>query len=188
VLSSLQSGRSRAATVGYDQFTMDAFASRAGASKATIYRRWQGKSDLVMAALSRHSNAVTETVDTGSLRDDLTETLARMRDSLADQDGALVLGLINAMRSNDDLAEIVRHQLVTAKGSVVADVVTRAIGRRELPAGADHALAAEIASALVFSRLLVTGQPMDDGEIAHLVDAVLLPVLTAKSRSAKGRK
>jgi AcrR family transcriptional regulator len=176
------------ATIGYDLLTMDALASRAGASKATIYRRWQGKSDLVMAALSRHSKAVTETVDTGSLRDDLTETLARMRDSLAKQDGALVLGLINAMRSNDDLAEIVRHQLVRTKASVVADVVTRAIGRRELPAGADHALAAEIASALVFSRLLVTGQPMDDAQIAHLVDAVLLPVLTAKTRSAKGGK
>jgi hypothetical protein len=38
-----------------------------------------------------------------------------MRDSLAEQDGALVLGLINAMRGNAELAEIVRNQLVHAK-------------------------------------------------------------------------
>ncbi len=40
------------AATGYDRLTMDAVASRAGASKATIYRRWPGKSELVTAALA----------------------------------------------------------------------------------------------------------------------------------------
>jgi AcrR family transcriptional regulator len=173
------------ADTGYDRLTMDAVAARASASKATIYRRWQGKSDLVMAALSRHTPGAAAAADTGTVRDDLIETLARMRDRLASLDGALVLGLINAMRSNDELAGIVRHHLVEAKAAVVGDVVARAIERGELPGTADHALAAEIASALVVTRLLVTGQPLEDGQIIHLVDAVLLPVLTASTKGSQ---
>jgi AcrR family transcriptional regulator len=164
------------AEVGYDRLTMDAVASRAGASKATIYRRWRGKPELVMAALSRHA-ATGTAVDTGSLRTDLVQTLAHMRDSLAQQDGGLVLGLLNAMRDNAVLAGVVRHQLLESKRSLIGEVVGHAIARGELPAGANHALAAEISSSLVFTRLLVTGQPIDDGELAQLVDTALLPVL-----------
>ncbi|WP_324933579.1 TetR/AcrR family transcriptional regulator [Mycobacterium sp.] len=182
------------ADIGYDRLTMDAVASRAGASKATIYRRWPGKPDLVLAALSRHSvsedseDTVGEGPDTGSVRKDLIATLARMRDSLAGQDGALVLGLINAMRTNVELAGTVRAELVAAKSSVIADVVRRAIARDELPASANSALAAELASALVFTRLLVTKQPVDDGELGRLVDTVLLPVLTSEPPSTRRRQ
>jgi AcrR family transcriptional regulator len=176
------------AEVGYDRMTMDAIAARAGASKATIYRRWPGKSELVIAALSRHRPGDGAAADTGAVRKDLAQTLAGMRDTLARQDGGLVLGLINAMRGDPELAEVVRRQIVEAKSAVIAEVVRRAIAGGQLPAGADYALAAEVASALVFSRLLVTGQPMDDGELAHLVDAVLLPVLMSESHAAKRRQ
>ena len=37
--------------VGYDRLTMDAVATRAKASKATLYRRWNGKVSLVIDAL-----------------------------------------------------------------------------------------------------------------------------------------
>ena len=37
--------------VGYDRLTMDAVALRAKASKATLYRRWNGKVSLVIEAL-----------------------------------------------------------------------------------------------------------------------------------------
>ena len=40
--------------VGYDLLTMDAVATRAKASKATLYRRWKGKPELVVAAIMAH--------------------------------------------------------------------------------------------------------------------------------------
>lgn len=172
------------AATGYDRLTIDAVAARAGASKATIYRRWPGKPELVMAALSRHGTAATEEVDTGELRGDLAQAIKQMRDSLASQDGALILGLLNAMRENGELAEHVRGQVLSAKRSVIGGLVARAIERGELPARADHELASEIAAALVFTRILVTGQPLDDAEIPRIVDAVLMPVLRCDSRKA----
>src|SRR5512141_1472504 len=62
------------AQVGYDRMTMDAVASHARASKATLYRRWSSKSSLVVDAILRTKEALqTPEVDTGSLREDLLQ-------------------------------------------------------------------------------------------------------------------
>jgi AcrR family transcriptional regulator len=45
------------AEIGYDQLTMDAVAARAHCSKATIYRRWPGKAELVTTAVRRQAVA-----------------------------------------------------------------------------------------------------------------------------------
>jgi AcrR family transcriptional regulator len=166
---------------GYDQLTMDAVAARARCSKATIYRRWPGKAELVVQAVRRHAgDPVPGAADTGTLRGDLVAALAAMRASLAGQDAALLVGLLMATRRDAELASVVRNQVLASKREVFGAAVARAAARGELPATADHALLAEIGSAMLLSRLLVTGEPLDDSFVAYLVDAVLLPVLGAQ--------
>ena len=163
---------------GYDQLTIDAVAARARCSKATIYRRWPGKAALVITAVRRHAGqpAIT-TPDTGSLRSDLLAALQAMRSSLSGQNAALILGLLIAMRRDPELADTVREQVLQAKREVFGAVIARAAARGDVPATTDGALLAEISSAVLFSRVLVTGEPLDDAFTQHLVDAVLLPAL-----------
>jgi AcrR family transcriptional regulator len=164
---------------GYDQLTIDAVAARARSSKATIYRRWPGKAALVITAVRRHAAqpAATAAPDTGSLRSDLLAAVESMRASLAGQDAALIIGLLGAMHRDPELADVVRDQVLDVKREVFGTVIVRAVARGDVPATADAALLAEICSAVLFSRLLVTGQPLDDAFTQHLVDAVLLPAL-----------
>jgi AcrR family transcriptional regulator len=163
---------------GYDQLTIDAVAARARCSKATIYRRWPGKPGLVITAARRYAERPgTAAADTGSLRSDLLAALAAMRTSLSGQDADLLLGLLTAMRRDPELAAAVREQVLDEKREVLGAVIDRAITRGDIPAGADAALLAEISSAVLLSRLLVTGKPLDDAFVRHLVDAVLLPAL-----------
>jgi len=162
------------AEVGYDQLTIDGVAARAHCSKATIYRRWQGKAELVITAVRRHSAPPPQPAPgTGSLREDLLAALEAMRSSLAGQDTALLLGLMTAMRHDQELAAVVREQVIDNKREVFGAAVTRG----ELPAGADHTLLAEISSAMLLSRQLVTGEPLDAAFAQELVDDVLLPLL-----------
>ena len=56
---------------GYDRLTVDAVAMTARASKATIYRRWPTKAELVLAAFVEGTRHVAVDPDTGSLRGDL---------------------------------------------------------------------------------------------------------------------
>ena len=166
------------AEVGYDQLTIDGVAARAHCSKATIYRRWQGKPELVIAAVRRHSAPPPQPAPgTGSLREDLLAALEAMRSSLAGQDTALLLGLMTAMRHDRELAAVVREQVLDNKREVFGAAVARAVARGELPAGAGHTLLAEISSAMLLSRLLVTSEPLDAAFAQELVDDVLLPLL-----------
>lgn len=166
---------------GYDQLTIDAVAARARCSKATIYRRWPGKAALVMTAVRRYAGrSGTVAPDTGSLRSDLLAVLAAMRSSLTDTDAALILGLLVAMRRDPELAAAVRGQVLDAKREALGAAIDRAVTRGEISADTDTGLLAEISSAVLFSRQLVTGEPLGDDFIAHLVDAVLLPALRWK--------
>ncbi len=58
---------------GYDRLTVDAVAAKAKASKATMYRRWPSKADLVLAAFIEGTRATATPPRTGSLRGDLLE-------------------------------------------------------------------------------------------------------------------
>ncbi|MFB4317730.1 TetR/AcrR family transcriptional regulator [Actinomadura sp. 21ATH] len=166
------------AEVGYDRMTMDAVAARAKASKATIYRRWPDKAGLVVAAVRRHAGtAARAPADTGSLRGDVLAVLEVMRASLTGQDAALLLGLIAAMRRDAELARTVRGQVLDDKQEVFGQVLERAVERGELAPGAGHGMFAEIVSALLFSRLFITGEPLDGAFLTHLADDVLLPLL-----------
>jgi AcrR family transcriptional regulator len=167
---------------GYDQLTIDAVAARARSSKATIYRRWPGKAALVSTAVRRHAGQPAAAApDTGSLRSDLLAALQVMRSSLSGQDAALILGLLSAMHRDPELAGAVREQVLDAKREVFGAVIARAAARGQIAATADGALLAEISSAVLLSRLLVTGEPLDDAFTQHLVDAVLLPALERPS-------
>src|SRR5580700_3381924 len=57
------------AELGYDRLTIDAVAARARAGKATVYRRWANKAELVADALAQR-HAAMAVPDTGSVRGD----------------------------------------------------------------------------------------------------------------------
>ncbi|GAA5125774.1 TetR/AcrR family transcriptional regulator [Pseudonocardia adelaidensis] len=166
------------AEVGYDRMSMDSIAVRARASKATIYRRWSGKAELVVTAVERRTGRqMAEQPDPGDLRQDLLGTLRAMRDGLTEQDAGLLLGLMTAMTHDEELADTVRARMIDDKRQAFDPVIDRAVTRGELPAATGRELLAEVASAMLFSRAFVTGRPLDDAFLIELVDQVLLPLL-----------
>jgi AcrR family transcriptional regulator len=171
--------------VGYDRMSMDAVAARAHASKATIYRRWPGKQELVLDAVRSRGPGLTVPEDTGSLRGDLVATYRSAAAGSAAQDADLIAGVLRAMRSAPELADCVRSQVVESKCDVSRTIVARAVERGELPATTDPLILHEVASALWFHRVLVVGADVDDAFIAHVVDDVLMPLLDRSSRSAE---
>src|SRR5438132_7533609 len=61
------------AEVGLEGLTVEGVAARAGVGKATIYRRYPGKVDIVVAAARRFTEGPVEAPDTGTTRGDLRE-------------------------------------------------------------------------------------------------------------------
>src|SRR5215475_3800934 len=172
---------------GYDRMSMDAVAARARASKATLYRRWPGKRELVLDAIRCRAAHVFEPPDTGSLRGDIIVTLRAMAEGIAGEDADLMAGVLRAMRSAPDLADCVREQMVEQKRYVGRTLVARAIARGEIPPGADPDVFHETAPALMFFRVLVTGDPVDDAFLTHVADDVLIPLLVRSGQAKQDR-
>jgi AcrR family transcriptional regulator len=165
------------AEVGYDRMSMDAVAARARASKATIYRRWPGKRELVLDAVRSRGPAQLTPPDTGTLRGDIVATLGAMAEGIGGQDAALMAGVLRAMRSTPDLACCVRAEVLEKKRYIGRTLVARAVARGELPPDADPEVWHEVGASLMFFRILVTGEPVDDTFLTHVADDVLIPLL-----------
>ncbi len=173
------------AEVGYDRMSMDTLAARARVSKATIYRRWPGKLELVVAAL-KHRLVPPDSAqaDTGSLRGDLIADLTRAAEHLGGVTGVLLCGLAQAAATDPELASTVSLELMADKAHLAEAMLARARARGELGPGVTPVLLHELISALTLQRRL-SGGVLDHDYIVHIVDDVLLPVLTAGSPATR---
>lgn len=163
--------------VGYDRLSMDALAERARAGKATIYRHWSGKAQVVAEAIRRlKCERFQELVDTGSLRGDLLNAVDQTGASFTAEDAAIVAGVMSAMRTDPELAELVRSQVLDDRGDFNG-IIERAVRRGELPEGSAADLAHEVITALLINRLVIHGRPIGDDFAIHVVDDLVLPLL-----------
>lgn len=164
--------------VGYDRMSMDALAERAHAGKATIYRHWSGKAEVVVEAVRcRKCDDFAASADTGSLRGDLLETLNHSRESFTEEDAALLIGLVSAMHDDQELAGLMREQIFEAKQGMYDEIVARAVRRGEPVSLRAAAVANEVSSALFFNRVAMGGGEIDSDFVLHLVDDVVIPLL-----------
>jgi AcrR family transcriptional regulator len=171
------------AEVGYEGLRFDAVAVRAKASKATLYRHWSGKPQLIAAAVRTCKAHVQEFPDTGSLRGDLVALLRDMAASMAGEDGPLLAGLVMAMRADPEFAMEMRA-MFRSKNAVTEAIVTRAVARGELCPNCNPHVIEEVAPAQLFMRSFGRGEALDAAYIDHLVDDILLPLLSQPSRPA----
>jgi AcrR family transcriptional regulator len=163
--------------VGYDRMSMDAVAARARASKATIYRAWPTKPDLVMDAMVHRFGGALDTPDTGSLRGDLIAQLTRACALANSPDGAVVTGLMTAASQNADLARTLHQCIYETKHAAYETMLARAVDRGEILAGTSSELLHEIMHSMVLTRRLCQAGPLDEAFVTRVVDGVLLPVL-----------
>ncbi|HEV7626039.1 MAG TPA: TetR/AcrR family transcriptional regulator, partial [Streptomyces sp.] len=120
--------------VGYDALTMDAVAARTRSSKATLYRQWGGKAELVVKALRHEKPLQIADIDTGSLRGDFHELAVRQNDCQMDQHSALMRGLAMAVHGNPDLLQAFRELLIEPELEELRRVLRRAVERGEVRA------------------------------------------------------
>jgi AcrR family transcriptional regulator len=165
------------ADVGYGALTMDAVASEAGVGKATIYRRWRTKQDLVVDTISDLNRAGAATPDTGSVEGDLREMMHQMVAIIAGPTGAAALSLLSTMPHQPALAEAFREGPLAVWRDAYDVMWARAEERGEVRPGLSRSTVAETTSALLVQRWLLTGEPVDDAYADEVLETVVLPLV-----------
>jgi AcrR family transcriptional regulator len=169
------------AETGYERMTMDAVAARAKAGKATLYRRWPSKAQLVVDAVACTGSADKPLIpaDTGSLRGDLLALSAGDAGAVDARQVQLMTGLISVLPLDADLAAIVRERLVEPRRLRLRTVFERAVARGEIPPERDLDALSLVVPAMVFHRLVILNEPVDLSFIASLLEQIILPLATA---------
>ncbi|MCP2261759.1 transcriptional regulator, TetR family [Streptoalloteichus tenebrarius] len=166
------------AEVGYRALTMDAVATRARAGKATIYRRWESKLDLVIDTTNHLASQRLPEPDTGSLAGDLTEFLTGFARFLTGPVGKAAQALVGELPHEPELAEAFRGTFLAQQDAVLERILDRGRRRGEVRPDAPVRMVVEVAGGALVRRLMLTGQPLDELFVDNLVRGVLLPLLS----------
>lgn len=158
---------------GIEGTTMDEIAARAGAGKASVYRRWASKEDLVLDALDHVVRAEVPIPDTGSLRADLETAWRDLLRFVGSPRGRVLIRLLLAAPGPAEGQERVHRNLWLRQQEIAAGSLRRARERGELRADVADETVVDQLMGPILARV-VTGRPLPAADdVPHLVDLTL---------------
>ncbi|MEV3930068.1 MULTISPECIES: TetR/AcrR family transcriptional regulator [unclassified Streptomyces] len=164
--------------VGYEALTMDAVAARTRSSKATLYRQWGSKAELVVKALRNDKPVHLADVDTGSLRGDFLAVMSRTDDCQMERNSALMRGLSHAVHTNPDLFQALRELLIEPEMTGLGTLLQRAVDRGEVrPDNPALSYVPHMMIGAFAARELVEDRPVDQAFLTDYAEAVVFPAL-----------
>ena len=175
------------AETGYDGMTIDMVAARAKAGKATLYRRWPSKAELVIdavACLKQTDLDPAKIPDTGTLRGDLIAMIKTPSIQDGERKLRIMAGLASMISKSPELADAAREAIVQPRITLNRMFLQRAIDRGEISPDIDVDLIATISTSMVTYRALMLGIPATREFLISLIDGVVLPA--AGVRTAEG--
>jgi AcrR family transcriptional regulator len=163
------------AEVGYPGLTIERVAERARTGKASIYRRWPTKLDLVLETLDHTMPQPDDPPDTGSVRNDVLAVMRRVARSMNSRVGDAARMCLAG--GHDELACAVRERLLPPRKKMMVEILRRGAARGEVRPDAVNERIAEVGPMLLQGELMQRGAPITDRAVVAIVDDVLMPLL-----------
>jgi len=161
---------------GYDRLTVDAVASTAHASKATVYRRWPSKAELVLAAFVDGIGTVPVPPDSGTLRGDLLR-LAEIVCEQVEQHAGAIRAVLVEMSRHPALSDALEDQFIDRHKALFEHVMQQAVDRGEIAAAAKTYELWDLLPGYLIFRSIISRRP-SRRTLKVLVDDFIIPSLT----------
>jgi AcrR family transcriptional regulator len=158
--------------IGYGSMSIESVARRAGVGKATIYRHWQGKLDLLRDALETLKRPIAPPTE-GPTRERIVALLEALVDTLGESRWSKCMPALIDAAARDDTVQQFHHQFVAARRQVMIDLIVEGVATGELAADLDPVLTSELLAAPIFYRRLMSGEPFSPALARRIVDLVL---------------
>ncbi|HWS91433.1 MAG TPA: TetR/AcrR family transcriptional regulator [Mycobacterium sp.] len=166
---------------GYEGLTVDAVATTARASKATVYRRWPSKAELVLAAFIEGIRQVAVPPDTGTLRGDLLR-LGQLVCEQARQHASTMRAVLVEVSRNPALNDVMQHQFVDQRKALIQHILKQAVERGEIDEAAISNELWDLLPGYLIFRSIMASRPPTQRTVQALVDDVIIPSLTRPTR------
>jgi len=165
---------------GYDRLTVDAVAATARASKATVYRRWPSKAELVLAAFIEGVRQVAVPPETGTLRGDLLHLGRAICQQAQQQAGTIRAVLVEASR-HPALNDALQHQFLDERKALIQAILQQAADRGEIDESVISDEHWDLLPGYLIFRSIMPSRPATEHTVQALVDDVIIPSLARKA-------
>jgi AcrR family transcriptional regulator len=157
---------------GYETLSFAAIGERTGVHETTLYRRWKTREQLVVDAVASRVAQDIPTPDTGTLRSDLIQLLQSLRTFLQSPVGQALIQTGIAAKNVSAIAAFSKDYW-QRRSTLLWPLFERAIGRGELSAQTDISLLFEMLIGVLYVRLFLMGESLDETLPERIVDLVL---------------
>jgi AcrR family transcriptional regulator len=158
---------------GFEGMSVEAVAARAGTGKATIYRRWPSKEDLVVDAISQ-AFAAAPTTDSGGVREDLVRLGRELHGLMSSSaTGGVFPRMAAEIAGRSRLGRLYGQRVIGPRRAAFAGALRRGMERGELPADTDVELAIDLLVGGLLLRRLTGRLRRSDPTPERAVDVLL---------------
>ena len=173
--------------VGYTSFSVEGVAARARTGKASIYRRWPTKQELVMDALltelpmPEHSGVSIPLEDDALSTVDALHLVARAIMSVVNSPAGAAIRRVKFEATIDpELARLVDERFQAPRRAAMLELLRRGVRRGEVRPGADTELVADVIPAVLLHRVIMQGQRVGEAEIRQVMEQVVIPLIEVR--------
>jgi AcrR family transcriptional regulator len=171
---------------GYGSVTIESVAARAQTGKASIYRRWPTKQDLVMDALDSLlsgpllSAQEVRLDDTISTRDAMLNLVRRISAVMSGPGGEAMRSIMGESLRHEEFCGVFECDFFDPRKRALLSVLERGVRRGEVRPDAVTVLVPEMLAGTLLHRLVVRRQPISDAELVQLVDGLVMPAISPR--------
>jgi AcrR family transcriptional regulator len=158
---------------GFEGVSVEDVAERAGVSRATIYRRYPSKVDLIVEAGGCLASDDIAFPDTGNLGDDLHGLARSLVKAFKDSPTGRVMPVMIFERRRYPELDAGYRRFLSDRKARTRKMLQRAVDRGELPRDTDVGVMSSMLVGPIFHRLIITQEPLNDAFVDSLVDALL---------------
>jgi AcrR family transcriptional regulator len=160
---------------GFAGLSIERVAERARTGKASIYRRWPSRLELVLDALDHTMPQLDALPDTGNTREDLLIVLRRIARAMSSRAGDAARACFGP-GVDEELSDAIRERLLPPRKAALLSILRRGAERGEVRASAVTQRVAEIGPMLLQGEIMQRGR-ITDAAVVEILDDVLMPLL-----------
>lgn len=161
---------------GFTDLSIEAIAARAGVGKATVYRWWPNKAELVMEAFVFAVEAQLRIPTSGSVEKVIREQMKRWTQIFDSPLGRVIAAVIGAGQSDPAMLEAFQHQYVEPRRREARKLLHEAMRTGEIRSNLDPDTILDILYGPLYIRLLLQHAKLSS-DLPDLVFDIVMPGL-----------
>jgi len=171
---------------GYTAFSVEGVAARARTGKASIYRRWPTKQEMVMDALLQRVPTPEQCGITLDIEDSVTTVdalygVARAIATVITSPAGDAMRAIKCEALSDpELARMIDDRFQAPRREAMIGLLRRGVERGEVRPGAVTMLVADVIPAILTHRVIMQREPLTEKDITAIMEQVFIPLIEVR--------